>query len=484
MKQTNKIKAFLTVLATTTALSSGFAVTWENGKIQLAPAEQSVIRNEYGKFTGNFSGINYYLSQFKGQLEQELGTELSHDDFASILEDLGYGTDTDAKQARKTERTKLLGILQQPVFTETWDILSKGSKEAITKEYGNSLSGFNKVGSGYTLGQFKGKIEEILGSPISLGAFESILEGLGHISQAADDYLDKVKKRPGQQPVGSDLSQSGTTGQHSNPPTHQTQSSVQPAPQTTPTAAKFDRAAYIAAQIAARKAKAQGTPQSQQPTQSSAQPAPQTTPIQTAASQPLIKDDTQIIEALHTFGEPSYKIETYQFAGEKEKNSFIEHAIDFINSYPEEQAKGHDENTKNYLSQVHEGAKKLLAYLKLQPGQHQQPQASDKTFPKLIDEQWGAMALILHNIGVPGLVLDDKNVNDFHNRLEDDLKMKVSIPQILHYLEEFNTWYAGIDHQVTKEQYFQAHEGAKKLLAYLQQQQSPQGIVRQSDLFD
>lgn len=102
MKQTNKIKAFLTVLATTTALSSGFAVTWgTDGKIQISPAEMDAIQNEYKNFKGGISGFNYFLSHFKGELEQKLGTGLSHDDFASILDNLGYGADHSSQEYKK-----------------------------------------------------------------------------------------------------------------------------------------------------------------------------------------------------------------------------------------------------------------------------------------------------------------------------------------------------------------------------------------------
>ncbi|MGL4426497.1 MAG: hypothetical protein ACRCUQ_01910, partial [Alphaproteobacteria bacterium] len=207
MKHTNKIKAFLTVLATTTALSSGFAVTWENGKISLTSADKTVIKNEYGKFTNPILGSTYYLSQFKGELEQKLDTELSHDDFAIILDFLGYGT-ANSNQDYKKRRTEVLGFLQQPTFTGTWDSLKNGSESStINSEY-NGKIGSLKGSINYTLGQFKGKIEEILQKPISLEAFRSILTGLEYNKKdKMTAYFDAVKPRHAASVVASTAQQ-------------------------------------------------------------------------------------------------------------------------------------------------------------------------------------------------------------------------------------------------------------------------------------
>ncbi|MGL5785062.1 MAG: hypothetical protein ACRCYZ_06400 [Alphaproteobacteria bacterium] len=95
MKQTNKIKAFLTVLATTTALSSGFAAMWKE-----MPEEQKL--EEGKKVYEEGDNQNKTLEDFKKLLDALGHGSLSNKDFLKILIDRDYAKD-DADRAKKMQ---------------------------------------------------------------------------------------------------------------------------------------------------------------------------------------------------------------------------------------------------------------------------------------------------------------------------------------------------------------------------------------------
>ncbi|MGL5720249.1 MAG: hypothetical protein ACRCYP_05600 [Alphaproteobacteria bacterium] len=116
MKQTNKIKAFLTVLATTTALSSGFALTWEELSVE---QRKDIIKSAYGPNypadkKGFLTNEANTLGKFKERIESKLDLEnLTFEDFRTILQGLDYGKE-------KAQKNKM-----QKYFTGKADVNMK-----------------------------------------------------------------------------------------------------------------------------------------------------------------------------------------------------------------------------------------------------------------------------------------------------------------------------------------------------------------------
>ncbi|MGL4824901.1 MAG: hypothetical protein ACRC4G_01710 [Alphaproteobacteria bacterium] len=174
MKQTNKIKAFLTVLATTTALSSGFAVKWAD----LTPEQRKDIIEGHGSSNpfGLWNEDTMTLDDFKTKLEQKLGA-LSDDDLRTILQGLGYASERNKDQSHKTKmREFFAGKLTENEMADLEEYLSgkAPAADAPPPSAAETLAELKKKNKNL-IGMLKEKKNEVE----FYNVVESIIPGLG-----------------------------------------------------------------------------------------------------------------------------------------------------------------------------------------------------------------------------------------------------------------------------------------------------------------